>query len=92
MVQVNLNTEFAYEYKSVYKIVEHYLDFCWSCRNNQEHLRNHIQKKYRFINSETIRRTSQKIQNTEGRHQAEITTQAFRQAKQKWMEDNISKV
>lgn len=92
MVQVNLNKGFASAYKETFKIVDIYLESCWSCRNDDEHMRNHIHKKYPSLNSETLRRTRQKIQNTLGRHQADIETQAFRQAKEKWVQGNINKI
>lgn len=89
IMQDNLNKEFEQNFEHTMKIVDTYLEMCWSCRNSHEHLRNHIHKRYPYLNSESIRRSAQKIQNTLGKHQADLETQAWRQAKQHFMEKRM---
>ena len=88
-MQDKLNREFEQNFKWTKEIVEAYLEMCWSCRNNDQHMINHIRKKYPYLNFETLRRTRQKIQNTEGKYQADLETQAWRQAKQHFMEKKM---
>ena len=88
-MQDNLNREFERDFNHTKQIVECYLELCWSCRNSDEHMINHIRNKYPYLNFETLRRTRQKIQNTEKRLQADMETQAWRQAKQHFMEKRM---
>jgi hypothetical protein len=88
-MQDNLNKQFERDFNHTKQIVECYLELCWSCRNSDEHMINHIRNKYPYLNFETLRRTRQKIQNTEKRLQADIEIQAWRQAKQHFMEKKM---
>lgn len=92
MTQFTIDGNYALQLRSIKKVVEHFLELCWDCRNDDIHLRNHIYKNpsYKWIDPEMIRRTRQRIQNDEGRFQAEPETQRARAAKQLWMQNNIS--
>jgi hypothetical protein len=92
MAQHPLDDEYQKSFITVKRIVMDYLGGCYSCRNSREHCKNHIQKKYPWINSESIRRVAQKIQNDEGLFVADREVQNARQAKELWMRDNIGKI
>ena len=92
MVQITIDSEFKANLTNVKAIVMEFLSKCYSCRNNDEHLRNHIHVFYPDANSESIRRMRQKIQNTEGLFPADKATQLVRAAKQQFMENNVGKM
>lgn len=92
LTQQTIDEEYKRSFASVKRIVMDYLAGCYSCRNDRMHLGNHIHKKYPLINSETIRRTAQLIQNTQGLYIADKEVQNARQAKELWMRDNIKKL
>ena len=59
MVQITIDSEFKANLTNVKAIVMEFLSKCYSCRNNDEHLRNHIHVFYPDANSESIRRMRQ---------------------------------
>lgn len=88
-MQKTIDNEFIKEFESVKAIVSEYLSKCEDCRNDGNHLVRHIWVFYPSFNPETIRRTRQKIQNDYGLFLANKETQYRRQAKEKFMRDNI---
>jgi hypothetical protein len=92
MTQVTIDEEFKTNLTNVKAMVLEFLSKCYSCRNDDEHLRNHIHVFYPNANSESIRRMRQKIQNTEGLYPADKETQLARAAKQQFMEKNVGKI
>lgn len=92
MTQATIDAQYKQSFTSVKRIVMDYLSGCYSCRNSREHCKNHIQKKYPNINSETIRRTAQIIQNDEGLFVADIEVQQARASKEHWMHQHIKDI
>lgn len=94
MTQQTIDGNYLIQVKNIKRIVEEHLEMCWTCRNDDIHLRNHIyhNEKYKWIDPELIRRTRQRIQNDQGKFLADPETQRARAAKQLFMQNNISKL
>ena len=94
MTQFTIDGNYAIQIQSIKKVVEHHLEICWSCRNDDVHLRNHIYKNpnYKWFDPEMIRRTRQRIQNDLGLYVADPETQRARAAKQNFIEHNIGRI
>ena len=92
MVQQTIDEQYKKSFTGIKRIVMDYLSGCYSCRNSREHMKNHVQKKYPNINSESIRRMAQKIQNDEGLFVADIEVQNARAAKEHWIHQHVKEI